>query len=242
MTASPAWNNYQEEAADFFRSLGLEAETNVTVKGVRTSHDVDVVVRSRHAGFDVMWVVECKHWSSRVSKLHVLALREIVSDTGADRGILLAENGFQSGANEAASLTNVHITSLANTRVEAGSDISRMRLSDLFDRVEVCREQYWSIPKDVRIEHGLRAEWYEHNYSGDWIVKFAQDTLRKAFRGVYPFQTEYMASMMFPGNPGVMNTPEEVVATLTPHIAELEGRLEKCLSAFHATSNTRGSN
>jgi hypothetical protein len=28
----PAWKDYQEEAAEFFRSLGLEAETNVTVK------------------------------------------------------------------------------------------------------------------------------------------------------------------------------------------------------------------
>jgi restriction system protein len=168
MTAAPAWSGYQEDAAEFFRSLGLEAETNVTIKGVRTSHDIDVLVRSRHAGFDVMWVVECKHWNSRVSKLHVLALREIVSDTGADRGILLAENGFQSGAVEAASLTNVHVTSLANTRVEARSEIASMRLSDLFDRVEHCREQYWSIPKSARIEHGLRAEYYEHDYSGDY--------------------------------------------------------------------------
>ena len=84
------WREYQEEAAKFFQSLGLEAKTNVTVRGVRTSHDVDVLVKSRHAGFEVTWIVECKQWKSRVSKLHVLALREIVTDTGSDRGILLA--------------------------------------------------------------------------------------------------------------------------------------------------------
>ncbi len=77
------WNEYQEEAAEFFRALGLEASTNVSLKGVRTSHDIDVLVKSRHAGFEVTWLVECKHWNSRVSKLHVLALREIVADTGA---------------------------------------------------------------------------------------------------------------------------------------------------------------
>lgn len=57
------------------------------------------------------------------------------------------------------------------------------------------------------------------------------------YRDGYPFQTEYMAATMFPGNPEVMNTPEEVVATLTPHIAELEGRLAKCLCALQASNN-----
>src|SRR5215469_13423487 len=36
-------------------------------------------------------------------KLHVLALREIVTDFGTDRGILVSESGFQAGAVEAAS-------------------------------------------------------------------------------------------------------------------------------------------
>lgn len=77
--ADAPWRDYQEEAAEFFRSLGLDASTNVSVDGVRTTHDVDVLVRSHHAGFDVLWLVECKLWKTPVSKLHVLALREIVA-------------------------------------------------------------------------------------------------------------------------------------------------------------------
>ena len=37
-----AWKEYQEEAAEFFRSLGLLATTDQTLRGVRTEHDVDV--------------------------------------------------------------------------------------------------------------------------------------------------------------------------------------------------------
>src|SRR5690349_4327718 len=85
------WKDYQQEAAEFFRSLGMSAHVDVTLQGARTTHDVDVVVRSKHIGFEVLWLVECKHWKSPVSKLHVLGLREIVSDLGADRGILLCE-------------------------------------------------------------------------------------------------------------------------------------------------------
>lgn len=103
------WRDYQEEAASFFRSLGLDATADASVQGVRTTHDVDVLVKAQYVGFEVIWIVECKHWKSRVSKLHVMALREIVSDIGADRGILLSESGFQIGALEAASLTNVQL-------------------------------------------------------------------------------------------------------------------------------------
>lgn len=49
------WKQYQEDVASYFRSLGLEASTDVSVRGVRTSHNIDVLVKSHHVGFDVMW-------------------------------------------------------------------------------------------------------------------------------------------------------------------------------------------
>jgi restriction system protein len=223
------WDEYQEEAADFFRSLGLEATTNVTLKGVRTSHDIDVLVKSKHAGFEVTWVVECKHWNSKVTKLHVLALREIVAETGADRGILLAENGFQSGAAEAAALTNVHLTSLAEARILGREEVYSMRLAELHDRVEVCREKYWDIPKSVRIKYQLRAEYCEHSYSGTFVIAVAEELLRKAFRGAYPFTNDSMHAQMIPGCPTVVDSVESLVAFLEPQLAELELRLDRCL-------------
>ena len=229
------WSEYQEEAAEFFRSLGLEATTNVTVQGVRTTHDIDVVVKSRHAGFEVTWIVECKHWNSRVSKLHVLALREIVTDTGSDRGILLAEKGFQSGAAEAAALTNVHLTSLADTRMEASAEVSRMRLTDLYDRVELCRDRYWSIPKAVRIDHGLRTDVFESGYSGAGVISLAQDALRKGFRGSYPFETDQMWRHAVPGTPEHVQSADELNALLEPLVQELEVKLDACLKVFSAT-------
>ncbi|TCK33458.1 restriction endonuclease [Paraburkholderia sp. BL8N3] len=152
------WYDYQEETAAFFRSLGLDAQTNVSVQGVRTQHDIDVLVKMHHVGFDVTWVIECKHWKSKVSKLHVMGLRNIVQEIGADRGILLCEAGFQSGAIEAAQLTNVVVTSLANVMHSAQNDIYNLRIRELLERIEASRERYWDIPKSVRIEQGLRQE------------------------------------------------------------------------------------
>jgi restriction system protein len=220
-----AWHDYQEEAAEFFRSLGLEASTDFTVRGVRTTHDVDVYVKSHHAGFDVIWVVECKQWATRVTKLHVLALREIVSDIGADRGILLSEAGFQSGAVEAATLTNVHVTSLCNLRNTASSEISAMRLRELFDRIGLCRERYWNIPKQSRIETGLRPDVGDVGFSGAQMIDLVSELVSKAFRGIYPIEAESVGALITFGGPRQFSTANEILAFAEQAVSELETKL-----------------
>ena len=151
------WSDYQEEVAKFFRSMGLQADTNVTLKGVRTSHDIDVVVRTNHVGFDLLWLVECKHWKTAVSKLHVLALREIVSDLGADRGILMSESGFQSGAQEAAQLTNVQLTSLAELTVTAREALGKAQETELATAAnEIARWREMSALSDDLVPGPVR--------------------------------------------------------------------------------------
>lgn len=234
---SKDWYDYQEKAAALFRSMGLDAATNVTVQGVRTTHDIDVVVKSHFFGFDITWLVECKHWKSPVSKLHVLGLREIVADTGADRGILLCEAGFQSGAIEAARLTNVQVTSLENVRSTAGDDISAMRLRELFDRTAFCRTRYWDMPKRDRIEHGVRSDVGESGYSGWMILEMANDLLTLALRAMYPFKPESMQALILFGKDREFVSVNDVLDTLTPLIDELE---DKLTNAEHAIASQKG--
>lgn len=225
------WRDYQEKTAEFFRSLGLEAETDVTIQGVRTKHDVDVLVKSHHAGFDVTWIVECKFWKSKISKLHVLALREIVNETGADRGILLSESGFQSGAIEAANLTNVQVTSLAEVEFSASNAINSMRLRDIFDRLIWCKEMYWKIPKDIRIKFGLRPDVGGVSYSGDWATKIGEDLITKGFRGMYPIIPDEHHKMISKGLieqdiPSDFETIAELLAFVEPLVENLEKKID----------------
>lgn len=220
-----AWKKYQEEAAAFFRSLGLDASTDEKVQGVRTTHDVDVLVKSHHVGFDITWLVECKYWKTKVSKLHVLALREIVSDVGADRGILLAETGFQSGAIEAATLTNVQVTSLAEVSETASNAIYSMRLRELYDRVENCKKRYWDIPKRKRIECGLRPDLCEDGYMGDLVIDLCNDLLSRSFRGTYPFSSD---NLLLFEKQNRFNSICEVIAVVEPLVDELEAKLRIC--------------
>lgn len=121
-----SWKDYQEQAAAFFRGLDLAASTNERIVGVRGSHDVDVAVRSETAGIKQLWIVECKQWKKRVNKLHVAALAEIVRDTGADRGVLLSETGFQAGAVRMARASNITLSSIAD--LEENSELERVEL------------------------------------------------------------------------------------------------------------------
>ena len=226
------WEEYQVEVAEFFRSLGLEATNNHVVRGVRTSHAIDVYVKSHHVGFDVVWIVECKHWSTRVSKLHVLGLREIVADLGVDRGILLCEVGFQSGASEAAALTNVHLTSLADLRGIAGAEFMAMRLRELFDLTEMCRVRYWNLPKDARIKARLRPDVGDVGYSGNIIVEFASDLLAKALRGTYPVILDSMQGLAIFGEDRRFASTAEVVSVVEPMIVDLDKRLAACEDTF----------
>ena len=102
MSETPEWYNFQEDICNYFRSLGATAETNVSIQGVRTTHDIDILVKTKFLGHDILWIVEAKKWKSKVNKLQVLGLRTIVEDVGADRGFIISENGFQSGAIDSA--------------------------------------------------------------------------------------------------------------------------------------------
>lgn len=220
------WKKYQEDAATYFRSLGLEALTDETIEGVRTKHDIDVLVKSHHVGFDIKWIVECKLWKTPVTKLHVLALREIVADVGADRGIILSESGFQSGAEEAANLTNVQLTSLDEVRKIARNSFNAMHLRELYDRVEMCRKRYWNISKSDRIQAGLRPDFGEYSYSSTRAIDCCSDLLARAFRGNYPFQSGSLEIFARFGNDKNFESPEEIIEIVEGLTKELEGRLD----------------
>jgi hypothetical protein len=177
MSLMAEWSEYQEEVAQFFRDLGLTAETNAEIAGVRTTHKIDVVVRSKHAGFALMWLVECKQWKSPVPKEKVFALRSIVEDTGSDRGFIMAESGYQSGALEAARLTNTLLTSLRDLREPLAYELGTTKVESLWVRCDSCRSRYWAIDKQDRIDLGLRPDVGAAGYSGKIVIEAVEATL-----------------------------------------------------------------
>lgn len=220
----------------FFRSLGLEAKTDYSIEGARTKHNIDVYVVSNHVGFDAIWLIECKHWARPVSKLHVLAFREIVSDVGADKGIILSEEGFQKGAIEAANLTNVEVNSLAKLKGQTENAVYSMRLRDLAVRLTACEQKYWDIPKNLRIEFDLRSEEGRGiGYSGNWVIETCKSLLFEASKGEFPISTDYhfaKPDLIGIQLPEKLHSNRDVYHSIDQMVQILERKIQNCLQAI----------
>jgi hypothetical protein len=153
---SSAWQTYQIRVRDLFRSLGLEAEADVEMEGVRGKHAVDVRVSFQRYGIRTVWIVECKLWKTNVPKEKVLALQSIVQDLGADKGLLFSEKGFQAGAIASARCSNILLTSVAEVATQAQEEIRVLRIRQLDDELlhvfNLLRNMIWR--QELRQQRG----------------------------------------------------------------------------------------
>ncbi len=150
------WNTYQEDVATFFKSIGATAETNATVKGVRGTHQADVLVTLKQFGINVTWIIECKLWKTSVPKEKILTLQQIVQDIGADRGFLMSESGFQAGAIKSAQTSNVTLSSLPELQEIAAEELVNLKLKAVSVKLEELTRRYYKFipwPKHSKIKY-----------------------------------------------------------------------------------------
>lgn len=232
MTGSelPSWSKYQEDVADFFGVLGLRAATNVAVVGVRTSHDIDVVVNAHFAGVDLFWVVECKQMKRAVTKIQVLAFRTIVEDTGADRGFMMAENGYQSGAVEAAALSNITLTSLGELNIAAGGHLAAYRIEAIGRRLDRCSERLSALHVTT---HRSSSSWRTRSLSGAGETtrlmgktSVAESALKRArfnrLPAVYGFMEDGNTRLVAHTMPELLEALERIADDLDADLADRE--------------------
>jgi restriction system protein len=188
------WQDYQRQAADFFRNLGMTASTDEHVVGVRGEHDVDVVARKVFAGISQLWVIECKQWKRPVNQLHVSALADIVADVGADRGILLSESGFQPGAIRMARLSNITLSSIPDLREHSEDERAELGLGELRQRITGLRNRITALQGQTYYEEGVIYADYGHvdgvSERDVWNLaskaSFAKTAVTDAFEGRWP--------------------------------------------------------
>jgi hypothetical protein len=174
-----AWKKYEEKAAEFFISLGLKATVGKEVPGVRGSHEVDVFVEGSLYGIEFKWVVECKAWKSNVPKEKVMALISIVQDIGADRGFLLSEKGFQSGAIRAVNNTNITLTSINDLQSTVEEELVGETLGKLSWRLNRVTER-------LRIIKRKSEDWFPPALREIGGISLIDAALADAANGIYP--------------------------------------------------------
>lgn len=184
------WFEFQEKICSYFISMGTFATTNTTINGIRTNHDVDILVQTKFLGHEITWIVEAKHWKTRISKLHVLALRTIIDDIGADKGFIISDKGFQKGAIEATKNTNIVLKTFDELIIETKEIIEKEILKTYEARINIIEKRYWSHSKLKRMKYDLRGERGESevHYAVQFVIRKAQTAISEAFKNNYPIE------------------------------------------------------
>ncbi|MEY8142510.1 restriction endonuclease [Falsihalocynthiibacter sp. CO-5D18] len=102
-----SWRNLEARVLQILLEIGCKAVRAKTVKTVRGTVEVDVYALDDTRQPHQEIIVECKHWNRPVSKSVIHGLRTVVADTGANVGYVVSKRGFQKGAVEAASNSNL---------------------------------------------------------------------------------------------------------------------------------------
>lgn len=103
------WRDLQAQLARILGECGLAVEIEKSIETVRGAVSIDVYAEDATRKPTTLYLCECKHWSSAVPKTVVHAFRTVVSDYGANWGLIISSSGFQRGAYEAASNSNVRL-------------------------------------------------------------------------------------------------------------------------------------
>ena len=105
------WRKLEALVAQAFDEMGCKVTSDKTIAKIRSTSQIDVYVEDPTLSPPAIYLCECKHWKKPVPKRVVQQFRTIISDAGANLGIIISEKGFQSGAQEEAACTNVRLYS-----------------------------------------------------------------------------------------------------------------------------------
>lgn len=210
---NPPWKQYQEDCASFFRHLGLSAEVEKIVDGARGTHAIDIVISGVISGIPITWIVECKAWKTNIPKDKVLTLLSIVQDTGADKGILLSEIGFQSGAILNAKNTNLLLTSLDDLKEQVKESLNESIIANIHWRLRRIQGRLHDLHDDKLSKRSIHI---------DQLVKIMNIDLAfdRAIRGEYPVL--YCCIPFSIEKRFYANTLEELVAQSNKLLCEAE--------------------
>ncbi len=102
------WQELQNLTAEYLTVAGYTATTPYELNTARGKVEVDVYIEAPHELVKHI-ICECKYWGTPVTKEKIHAFRTVIHDCGAELGIIISKNGYQSGAIEAATFSNVRL-------------------------------------------------------------------------------------------------------------------------------------
>lgn len=148
---------------------------------------------SQYLCTNIKWIIEAKFWKTKVPKEKVQALRTIVDEIGADKGFIISEVGFQSGALEAAQNTNIVLYTFDELVLNSTNAIQAMILESFSRRIRFLEHKYYAHSKNIRIKYNLRNDFLDYpiSFSGNILIIMIYDAIFAAKNNKYPIEFEH---------------------------------------------------
>ncbi len=107
MESPDNWRALQNDVGKILRQCGFKVQIERTIRTVRGKVIVDVYAEDPVQSPKSVFLCECKNWKKKVPKTVVHSFRTVVSDYGANWGMIISSAGFQAGAVAAAKKSNI---------------------------------------------------------------------------------------------------------------------------------------
>jgi hypothetical protein len=143
------WTELQTLTSQLFTELGCSCEVEKEIDIMRGTKKVDVYVEDPISNPAMIYLCECKHWTTRVPKEVVHSFRTVLTDAGGNRGFIISSAGFQSGAYEAAQNSNVELVTwkeLQEIFAERWINTMQNKLSELGKQIPIEGEAVFDKP------------------------------------------------------------------------------------------------
>ena len=160
------WKDLQVKVKQIYLNLGCDAIDDKLVKGIRTNHKIDVFVNFNFGGQDYRIIIECKHWNSRVEKAQVGTLLGVISDIGAEKGIIVSKKGFQAGAHKLATYTNIALLTYDELLRDSSFFIHKFKLMNAKQKIKDIKTPFLRFFDLMIKEAEAIGEWWYPSQEG----------------------------------------------------------------------------
>jgi hypothetical protein len=108
-TSPTSWQDLETMVALAFAEMGYESNRAHRLQTIRGTVEIDVHAIKTSTPIPTIVLCECKYWDKSVPQSVVHAFRSVCADAGAHFGLIISRKGFQSGAENSRTATNIHL-------------------------------------------------------------------------------------------------------------------------------------
>lgn len=165
------WRDLEERVLEIFLSLGYNAKKNAKIEGTKAIHEVDIWAFIQYGGLLYRVVVECKFWNTNVNKAQVGNILTIVTDIGAEKGVIISKVGFQKGAKDLVRNSNIELYTFEQFLEKTEEATDKWFRYRIFDLINSLRTPFYKFQGKCRDKAEQMDEWWVPSEHGNKFIK-----------------------------------------------------------------------